>query len=86
MSVFIIQEAIQVYGQLDVVINNAGVASSLFISETSCEYWDQVFSVNARAPFFSCKEAIPYLKKSSKPVSINIGSVVDFKGYVNQAA
>jgi 3-oxoacyl-[acyl-carrier protein] reductase len=48
--------------------------------------WDNIFAVNARTPFFICKEAIPYLKESSKPVIINIGSVVDFKGYVNQAA
>jgi NAD(P)-dependent dehydrogenase (short-subunit alcohol dehydrogenase family) len=41
---------------------------------------------NARAPFFICKEAIPHLKKSSNPIIVNIGSVVDFKEYINQAA
>jgi 3-oxoacyl-[acyl-carrier protein] reductase len=69
-----------------VVINNAGVANSMPIKATSLEMWDKIFSVNARAPFFICKEAIPYLKQSSKPVIINIGSVVDFKGYANQSA
>jgi 3-oxoacyl-[acyl-carrier protein] reductase len=82
----IIQEVIRVFGKLDVVINNAGVANSMPIKDTSLEMWDKIFSVNARAPFFICKEAIPYLKQSSKPVIINIGSVVDFKGYANQSA
>lgn len=82
----IIQEVIRVFGKLDVVINNAGVANSMPIKDTSVEMWDNIFAVNARTPFFICKEAIPYLKESSKPVIINIGSVVDFKGYVNQAA
>lgn len=41
--------------------------------------------VNARAPFFLCKEALPLLKKSEKPIVINIASVVGFKGYVNQS-
>jgi 3-oxoacyl-[acyl-carrier protein] reductase len=82
----IILEVIRVFGKLDVVINNAGVANSMPIKDTSVEMWDNIFAVNARAPFFICKEAIPYLKESSKPVIINIGSVVDFKGYVNQAA
>ncbi len=81
----IIQEVIRVFGKLDVVINNAGVANSLPIDEVSVETWDKIFSVNARAPFFICKEAIPYLKKSSKPVIINIGSVVGFKGYLHQS-
>lgn len=84
--IFIIQEVIHGFGKLDVVINNAGVASSMPIKETSPEMWDNIFSVNARVPFFICKEAIPYLKESSNPVIINIGSVVDFKGYANQAA
>lgn len=83
---FIIKEAIKVFGKLDVVINNAGFANSMPIAETSPELWDKIFSVNAKAPFFICKEAIPYLKKSPKPVIINMGSVVDFKGYINQSA
>lgn len=82
----IIKEVIRIFGKLDVVINNAGVANSMPINKTSMEMWDAIFLVNARAPFFICKEAIPYLKQSPKPVIINIGSVVDFKGYVNQAA
>lgn len=82
----VIQEVIRVFGKLDAVINNAGVANSISIKDTSLEMWDKIFSVNARAPFFICKEAVPFLKQSLKPVIINIGSVVDFKGYVNQAA
>ena len=41
--------------------------------------------MNARAPFFLCKEAFPYLKESGKPIVINIASVVGFKGYANQS-
>jgi 3-oxoacyl-[acyl-carrier protein] reductase len=42
--------------------------------------------VNARAPFFLCKTAIPYLEKSKAATIINISSVVGHKGYVHQAA
>lgn len=73
------------HGKLDIVINNAGLASSIPISETPMEIWDQIFAINARAPFFICKAAIPFLKQSSSPFIINIGSVVDFKGYENQS-
>ena len=50
------------------------------------EQWNSIFSVNARAPFFLCKAALPYLKESAKPMVINISSVVGFKGYANQSA
>ena len=50
-----------------------------------CEEWDKVFAVNARAPFFICQAALEPLKKSSKPMVINIASVVGFKGYINQS-
>lgn len=82
----IVNEAIRIFGKLDVVINNAGLANSVSIAETTIESWEQIFAVNAKAPFFICKAAIPYLKLSNEPFIINIGSVVDFKGYANQAA
>jgi len=74
------------FGHLDVLVNNAGLSYSGSIIDTHVDVWDRIMNVNARAPFFLCKAAIPVLKKSSNPVIINIGSVVDFKGYKNQAA
>jgi len=82
----IIEKTISRFGQLEVLINNAGVASASKIFETDTEDWDLIFKVNARAPFLLCKEAIPYLKKSKNPIIINIGSVVGFKGYFGQGA
>ena len=82
----IIKEAVSHFGQIDVLVNNAGMAHSGAIAETDNENWDRVHAVNARAPFFLCKAAIPFLKKSTNPVIINMGSVVGFKGYANQAA
>ncbi len=81
----IIAACIKVYNRLDLVVNNAGLANALPVAETSMDVWDSIFAVNARAPFFICKAAVPYLKNSPKPIIINIGSVVDFKGYANQA-
>lgn len=82
----IIKETISHFGQLDLLINNAGSAQSANILETDAATWNAIFSVNTRAPFFLCKAAIPHLKKSKNPIIINIGSVVGFKGYAGQAA
>jgi 3-oxoacyl-[acyl-carrier protein] reductase len=82
----IIKETVSHFGQLDVLVNNAGMSHAGPLLETDLETWDKVHAVNARAPFFLSKAAIPVLKESSNPVIINIGSVVGFKGYANQAA
>ena len=81
----IIDEVIFALGRIDVLVNNAGLANPGSVAETSVEEWNSIFKVNARAPFFLCQAAIPHLKKSSNPLIINIGSVVGFKGYINQA-
>ena len=82
----IIQKTHSAFGRIDLLVNNAGLAHSASIAETGFETWDKIFRINARAPFFLCREAIPFLKKSPNPFIINIGSVVDFKGYALQAA
>ena len=82
----IVREVIQQFGRLDILINNAGMALSKPLVETTTEEWDRQITVNARAPFLFCREAIPYLKKSEVPVIVNISSVVGYKGYILQGA
>lgn len=86
MPEFIVKETLAHYGQIDVLVNNAGLAHAAQISETDIAIWDKLFRINARAPFFLCKSAIPFMKFSENPVIINISSVVGFKGYAGQAA
>ena len=82
----IIDKVFSHFGHLDVLVNNAGLSYSGSIKDTDVEIWDRIMNVNARAPFFLSKAAITVLRQSTNPVIINIGSVVDFKGYKNQAA
>lgn len=81
----VIGECVAQLGGLDVLVNCAGLPQAGPFEEVSPEEWDRVFAVNAKAPFFLCKAALPYLKKSEKPIVINIASVVGFKGYIHQS-
>ena len=81
----IVNETVAAFGGLDLLVNCAGAAQQGSFTEVSPTEWDSVFAVNAKAPFFICKEALPYLKQSKKPIIINIASVVGFKGYINQS-
>jgi 3-oxoacyl-[acyl-carrier protein] reductase len=82
----IVRKTLTRFGRIDLLVNNAGLAHSGPISETDIETWNKIFKVNARAPFFLSKAAIPFLKKNENPIIINISSVVGFKGYAGQAA
>ena len=82
----IVNETYKHFGQIDVLVNNAGMSFSGSVMETDRSVWEKLFAVNACAPFFLCKAAIPFLKKSKNPAIINMASVVGFKGYINQAA
>jgi len=83
---FVIEKVIEYFGGLDILINNAGTALSKPLLETSEEEWNNLMTINAKVPYFLCKYAIPYLKKSEIPTIINISSVVGYKGYINQSA
>ncbi|MDK2896002.1 MAG: hypothetical protein PWP04_122 [Candidatus Atribacteria bacterium] len=82
----VVKKVIDYFGQLDVLINNAGVALAKPLADTTLEEWDEQMAVNARAPFLLCREAIPYLKKSEVATIVNLSSVVGTKGYINQGA
>ena len=82
----VVAEAVAELGGIDILVNCAGVSQAGSFTEVTPEQWDRIFAVNAKAPFFLCKAALPYLKQSPKPIVINISSVVGFKGYINQSA
>ena len=82
----IIKTALDAYGKVDILINNAGTALNLPFEDTGDDDWDAIMKVNARAPFILCREALPWLEQSEIPTIINISSVVGHKGYIRQAA
>ena len=81
----IVSRTVESLGGIDLLVNCAGLSLAGSFTEATPEQWDKVFAVNARAPFFICQAALPELRKSKKPVVINIASVVGFKGYANQS-
>ena len=74
------------FNRLDILVNNAGVTHSAKLEQTATEDWQRCMSINARAPFLLCREALSLLKKSESAYIINIASVVGVKGYTLQSA
>src|ERR1700722_8560038 len=65
---------IEEFGQLDLLVNNAGIFESEALENISVERWDAMFATNTRAPFLMAKAAYPYLRTSMGRI-INIGSL-----------
>jgi len=74
------------FGRLDILINNAGITHSARLEDTRTEDLDRCWTINARAPFLLCREALPLLRKSEEATIVNISSVVGVKGYPLQSA
>lgn len=65
---------IEEFGQLDLLVNNAGIFESEALEDISVEQWDAMFATNTRAPFLMAKAAHPYLR-AAKGRILNIGSL-----------
>ena len=78
--------AVELFGKIDILINNAGIAINSTLEQTSMEMFDKIMAINVRAPYALTKTALPTLKKSDRASIINIASVVAHAGYPNQSA
>ena len=70
----VIDEIEATYGQLDLLVNNAGIMSEHTIDEMSFEAWQETLQVNLSAPFLFIKSAFPLLRLA-KGAIVNVGSI-----------
>ncbi len=70
-------------GEIDVLINNAGVGVRGSINEININDFLKVFNVNVFGLALFTKEIIPYMIKKNYGTVINIGSTASLKGYKN---
>ncbi|MCB1542379.1 MAG: SDR family oxidoreductase [Rhodoblastus sp.] len=62
----IVNAALEKFGAIDILFNNAGVSNRSLAAETTDADWDRVFAVNVRAPFRISRAAIPHLIKRAE--------------------
>ncbi len=81
-----ITTAMEHFGHIDILCNNAGIGSTQSVAETPEDVWENVFAVNVRGCYLGCKYAIPHMLAAGGGVIINMASVGGMVGLKNRAA
>lgn len=66
--------------ELDVLVNNAGIAHIGLLSDMTAEEWHRVMAVNLDSCFYTCRAAIPLMLKKHSGRIINVSSVWGTQG------
>ncbi len=81
-----VQLALERFGQLDVLVNNAGRTLNKPLLETTVEDWDLILAVNARGYFVHAREAVRAMLPSGGGSIVNVASIVSTVGLKTTSA
>jgi cyclopentanol dehydrogenase len=75
-----VDTAVQRYGKLNVLVNNAGILLRKAIEEMTVEEWDRIMAINLKGVFLGTKHAIPAMRRAGGGSIINISSTAGLVG------
>lgn len=79
-------KAVEAYGGLNVMVNNAGIGSFGNVVDLPAEEWHKIIAVDLDSVFFGCKAAIPHLRAAGGGAIVNTASISGMYGDYGFAA
>lgn len=80
----LVKQAIEKFGAIDVLVNNAGITKDNLLMRMSEEEFDKVIEVNLKGTYIVTKAVTKYMMKKRKGSIINLSSVVGVVGNAGQ--
>ena len=78
--------ALDSFGRIDVLVNNAGVSVVKPLHEHTLDEWDSVMNTNVKAMFWAARHVIPVMMRQRSGVILNTGSISGEAGIATQGA
>jgi NADP-dependent 3-hydroxy acid dehydrogenase YdfG len=75
----LVDTAVQTYGRIDVMVNNAGLMPQSLLERLQVDDWDQMVDVNIKGVLYGIAAALPYMKEQKTGHFINVSSVAGHK-------
>ena len=80
----LVKQAIEKFGKIDVLVNNAGITKDNLLARMKEEEFDKVIEVNLKGTFNMTKNVVPFMMKKRYGKIVNISSVVGVSGNAGQ--
>jgi NAD(P)-dependent dehydrogenase (short-subunit alcohol dehydrogenase family) len=81
-----VRVALEQFGKIDVLVNNAGISVVKALHEHTPEEWDAIMGVNVKAVYWAARHVIPHMIKAGGGVILNTGSISGQVGIATQGA
>lgn len=77
---FLVKKSLNAFGNINILINNAGISGHSEIDHNSTDGWNRLMATNITGTYFGCKYVIPELLKIGGGAIINISSIMGLVG------